>query len=177
MEENDIIAENAVHGVTDISGVKDGSACHPEGVEENVLCDAGKVYTDAKEDADAIEAEFDALISGKYKDVYKKRTESIIRKRIKTVRKEPDAVAPQASQEETVVCTDAETQAPPQPITTEVRADAEALARQKNRSRPVENGLFGSCGVVARINVDALSGSDVITLLKRAGTGEKISFK
>ena len=50
-------------------------------------------------------------------------------------------------------------------------------AKERNLKRPVENGCSGSCGVVTRINVSALSGNDILSILRRVGAGEKITFK
>ena len=50
-------------------------------------------------------------------------------------------------------------------------------AKAINAARPIENGIGGSCGVVSRINVNALKGKDVLSILKRVGAGERINFK
>ena len=49
--------------------------------------------------------------------------------------------------------------------------------RAVNRSRPRENGVSGSVGMFTGINVSALKGSDILDILRRAETGEKIKFQ
>ena len=51
-----------------------------------------------------------------------------------------------------------------------------SVAKTMNGMRPIENGIGGSCGVVSRINVNALNGKDVQAILKRVGAGERIKF-
>ena len=58
-------------------------------------------------------------------------------------------------------------------------AEKEAIraAVSRNKLRPTENGCGGSIGVVSRVNVHALNGADVRSILRRVGAGEKITFK
>jgi hypothetical protein len=56
-------------------------------------------------------------------------------------------------------------------------SEEKARTVERNRTRPLENGLGGSCATVSRINVSALSGREIVNILKRAGTGERITFK
>ena len=93
---------SAVHGVTDTSGVKDAISVPPEeqgmGVSEvaarskktvefSEIPVTGEIENDADVDEvdekASLEAEFDALISGRFKEIYKRRTEGIIRRRLK----------------------------------------------------------------------------------------------
>lgn len=168
MEESVIIADDAARGVSDISGGKDGSGGQPETCPVSVPRDA-----DGEQAAEGstLEAEFDELIKGRFKDVYKRRTENIIRKRLRSGKAH-------ASNENAPVCTPEPSVSKPvikeKSLTEEV---AVSSVRTKNSSRPIENGISGSCGVVTRVNVSALSGSEVISLLKRAEAGERICFK
>lgn len=195
-------ADSAVHGVSDISGVKDASLSCPEGEVECVPCVADGEEKTAMADTDEakLEAEFEELIRGKYSDVYKRRTEGIIRKRLKSGKARPvteaargvdaeaDSDLGEAEKEPSFVTEKAvlgtagaiETALEAQnegESSTEIKSAAIERTREQNRLRPLENGLGGSSGIVTRINVSALSGSDVISILNRVGAGERISFK
>ena len=202
-------ADSAVHGVSDISGVKDASLSHPEGDGDSEPRDADEAKTTGIADTDAavLEAEFDELIHGRFSDVYKRRTESIIRKRLRSVKSHSDTEklidAPfsdkgsendaDSSAEKSDIkgiedallsiigAIETQSKVPTESKISERDTAAKAAAfeqtRAKNKLRPLENGLGGSCGIVTRINVSALSGSDVISILNRVGAGEKISFK
>ena len=207
-------ADSAARGVSDISGVKDVSLSCPEGESEDGLrvADGENETGVADTDAAALDEEFERLIQGRYKQAYKKRMQSVIRRRVRSGKARPefsakvcDASEATPLQAESTVSSDSsggETdrgEGKPQNaefgVTGELKTpnlivpdnkkgdDAErdtALverAMAKNKSRPIENGLGGSCGIVTKINVSALSGSDVLSILKRVGTGERISFK
>ncbi len=176
-------------------------------------------------DAEKEDKEFLSLIRGKYKEAYKRRTESIIRKRLRNSRSrvisgtEDDFLS--GLQKER--CTELS-----QPVNSEkknagtlkvegIYGDKSSIKSEKNqssnssyngdynsdigfnektekqvadmrktnaeamikanRSRPCENGISGSIGMVTGINVSTLNGSDILKLLKRVETGEKIRFK
>lgn len=208
-------ADSAARGVSDISGVKNVSLSCPEGENEDGLrvADGENETGVAGTDEATLDEEFERLIQGRYKEAYKKRTESIIRRRLKAGKARPEVSAEisEGSVENTPSDTEAdmsrnsenkeqgarrlepenaETSVTGAMITQSVSAPDQktysnptydlALVEQamaKNKSRPIENGLGGSCGVVTKVNVSALSGSDVLSILKRVGTGERISFK
>lgn len=168
MEESNVIADYAARGVSDISGEKDGAVGQPE----TDIASVPRV-ADGEQAAkgSTLEAEFDELINGRFKDVYKRRTENIIRKRLRSgkahaVTECAPVCAAEPSEDKPVVMEKCPTE----------KADVSSV-RTKNSSRPIENGISGSCGVVTRVNVSALSGSEVISLLKRAEAGERICFK
>lgn len=176
-------ADNTVHGVSDIEGVKDVSTPDPEGEADDVTCAADRSENvKGSEDADQseLEKEFEELISGRFSEVYKKRTESIIRKRLRAGKAHPKAatvggVTVARSENEALIASAA---APIEPEKTSVPEKEQVKRAQAiNVTRPLENGIGGSCGVVSRINVSALSGSDVLSILKRVGAGEKIKFR
>lgn len=184
MEEN-IIADNTVHGVTDTEGVKDSVLSDPEGMGAEECRDAdGTKKAESAEgaDLDALEKEFDRLISGRFSEVYKRRTEGIIRRRLRSGKARPkeaenDVVTPNGVTRKTE---NGETEPgkasdmrPADPTVGESVKTAKAI----NAARPIENGIGGSCGVVSRINVNALKGKDVLSILKRVGAGERINFK
>lgn len=176
-------ADNAARGVSDISGVKERDLTFPEG-EGNGLCfDAGDTEDDSPAfdgehcDQNMLEKEFEELIKGRYREIYRKRTEAIVRKRLKR-NKSPETHAQPAVpfapvsepmerfEENTSVSDD--------------KHPSKALfesAKQSNRSRPTENGCGGSSGVVSRINVSALNGKDIRSIIRRVSDGEKITFK
>ena len=173
--EDIIDADIAGRGVSDISGVKDQAPTNPEGSDGEMLRDADEVAdverSLSETEQAALEAEFDVLINGKFSQIYKKRTEGIVRKRLRSVK----AVQPGNK---------AEPGEAKKPTAEKSRADtqmqvSEEKARtvERNRTRPLENGLGGSCATVSRINVSALSGREIVNILKRAGTGERITFK
>lgn len=185
-------ADSIGRDVTDISGVKDEPISRPEGDTGSVLRDAdgAEIQADGSENTDisGLEAEFDELVRGRFKEVYKKRTEGIIRKRLRSVKArsergenaelpitgamDEDKALPSATVPDDLSA--------PSPTEKDALGDQLAAledAKAKNRSRPIENGLGGSCGVVTKINVSALSGRDVISILRRVGSGERISFK
>lgn len=145
------------------------------------------------------DAEFAALIKGKYRDAYKRRTENIIRRRLKGIRaktdydKSPAPSAESLSAARATENTKAESLAPeksayagaalrtdaapsPQASATEGDTQSLTLQRKANQSRPRENGVGGSVGMVTGIRVSALRGSDILELLQRAEKGETIKF-
>ena len=207
MEEK--IADNAVNGFPDISGVKNTEGLAAEALKSHEA-PAGKVTetdnassvsvteprggvrhseglpeenSSASDEADeeTLDAEFEALIKGRYRQAYKRRMESTVRRRLKNGRARSIAVStPSEGERPSVSCEKTESipeteVAAPSGNTTDASALIEAL-RTKNRRRPTENGVGGSVGVVTRINVSALSGSDILGIIHRAGTGEKITF-
>lgn len=207
MEEK-TLADNAGNGFPDISGVKNTEGLDAEALKAHEA-PAGKVSeTDnassvsvteprggvrhseglpednsASDEADekTLDAEFEALIKGRYRQAYKRRMESTVRRRLKNGRARSVAVStpsedvrPSVSCEKTESIPETEVAAP-SGNTLDACALIEAL-KTKNRSRPTENGVGGSVGVVTRINVSALSGSDILGIIHRAGTGEKITF-
>ncbi len=180
------VFESGKDCLTDTSGVKEGAVTVPDGDGDSRICAADGekspvtgAINEAKGDASAtadeeLEAEFDALINGKFKELYKKRTEGIIRKRLRSAGKPRAAVKEAESQAAS------EIKAPKNEehgTATEQDADAYEHTRAQNKNRPMENGLRGSCGMVTKINVSALDGSGVLAILRRVDAGEKISFK
>ena len=177
-------ADSTVHSASDISGVKSAALPDPEGIKDGEPCDAGKennASSDGETDLAALEKEFEELISGRFKQVYKKRTEGIIRKRLSgrahPARAEKDTLSERKDAEASESQPENIKEEPPvknEAVNGTDRADA---ARAMNKTRPIENGLSGSCGVITKINVSALNGRDVLSILKRVGAGEKIDFK
>lgn len=198
------LADNAGNGFPDISGVKNTEGLAAEALKAHEAPDGKALETDMASsvseseprggvregedlpaspevDENTLDAEFEALIKGRYRQAYKRRMESTVRRRLKNGRARSVAVStPSEGERPSVSCE--KTESVPE---TEVAApngnsvDAAALVeaqRTKNRSRPTENGVGGSVGVVTRINVSALSGSDILGIIHRAGTGEKITF-
>lgn len=220
--QDDNFAENAGHGVSDISGVNGAVLSRPEGEENGVLRVAAGENTEeigeagprCGADAASLDSEFEELIKGRFREAYRRRTESIIRKRLRAGKARParDAAAGSEGVEngifsaperisdnksaenaefsgngalgvgnagggEDAVFKDGNGGSDTSEGQSERLKKALEEAVTRNRTRPVENGCGGSCGVVTRINVSALSGSDVMSILKRVGAGEKISFK
>lgn len=199
-----ILTDSAARSASDIAGVKDVAPTRPEGESEDVLCVAdgvketelsvtGSIETtsnDVERAVDPLEAEFDELIRGRFSEVYKKRTEKIIRKRLRSGKAHPDStptssenVEGEAQKSESSL--QQKTANESVQINTDLKPDNTAApniqgyesARQLNKNRPIENGLSGSSGMVTKINVSALDGKGVLSIIKRVGTGEKISFK
>ena len=153
-------------------------------------------------EAEKEDREFLALIKGKYKEAYRRRTENIIRRRLKSrgARAENLSLSGLLDTEQVSECI-------PSPEKKEIGAfiseknkslsaeDSGRIAKTEkdssflrkrnsidiqknaNRNRPRENGVGGSVGMVTGINVSALKGSEVLELLRRAESGEKIKFK
>ncbi len=206
--------DSAVHGVTDTSGVKGVASVLPEeqriGVSEvaaqaentaefSEIPATGEIESKVeRETADAdksLEAEFEALISGRFKEIYKRRTEGIIRKRLK-VRKAHSAVAisgeglggeaerltsESESEEEKSAPVTAETAitGEDEPSLGDSVKEKESLYEKaflQNQNRPLESGLSASAGIVTRVNVSSLDGSGVLDIVRRVTAGEKISF-
>lgn len=182
MENN--IAKSADIGVSDISGEKTENVLLPEQSEssERFVAESAENKAEAPSDGNGDEAEenenelekqFEALINGKYRNAYRKRTEGIIKKRLKAGKARPtiektqvdEAASAEAAQESSV--------------SEDSNAEKEAIraALTRNRLRPTENGCGGSIGVVSKVNVHALNGADVLSILRRVGAGEKITFK
>ena len=126
---------------------------HPTAVLSSSVSDIGD--GESRDEEKRLDAEFEALIKGKYRNAYKKRTENIVRRRLKSVKNSADAV----SDGEKAVPT--ESQAP----------------KRQNIARPAENGVGGSVGVYTRINVSAITGKDVREIMERAASGERITFR
>jgi hypothetical protein len=180
-----INADNTVHGVTDTEGVKDPAHSDPEGMGTEECRDAdGIKKNESGEEADlaALESEFDRLISGRFSEVYKRRTEGIIRRRLRSGKARPkEAVSDGVTTNGVTRNTENEAIEPgkvqdkltPDPTV----GDSLKTAKAMNAVRPIENGIGGSCGVVSKINVNALKGKDVLSILKRVGAGERINFK
>ncbi len=172
--------------LTDITGVKNASSSYPDGKDGGNPCDADKGESpiageiesalggDSATAEEALEAEFDALINGKFSGVYKKRTEGIIRKRLRSV-KSAQAAESSTQVSEPQPSVDASQEG--QGVAGEQSAIAIEQTRAQNKKRPIENGLGGSCGMVTKVNVSALDGQGVLAILRRVGSGEKISFK
>lgn len=209
--DNIIFADDAARGVTDISGVKNAVPSIPDGADngESRVADGADNAVQMSEigvtgaiesevgfsDEAELDAEFEALIRGKYRQAYRKRTEGIIRKRLRSGKARPWVSAESSEAQNTDETTEI-------PVTgaavlSEKAADGEIASAQmgelssennasevryerlrtQNQNRPIENGLSGSCGIVTKINVSALDGQGVLAILKRVGSGEKISFK
>lgn len=146
------------------------------------------------------DAEFAALIKGRYRDAYRRRTENIIRRRLKGIRAKTDiskCVDPSSEPLSAVIdpentetgsampeksaylgcASRTDTARSPEVPALERSTQSLMLQREANKSRPRENGVGGSVGMVTGIRVSALRGSDVLELLRRAENGEKIKFK
>ena len=175
--ENINTTDCTVHGASDIQGVKNADFTRPEGENSSEPYDADKVNTKILGDGDTddavLEKEFDELIKGKFSKVYKRRTEGIIRRRLRSGRAHPVNAGENSSDEPKK--TEANI-----PLIASEGSEAEKsrieAAKNINRTRPVENGINPGCGVVAQINVSALNGRDVMSILKRVGAGENIKF-
>ncbi|MBQ9692204.1 MAG: hypothetical protein IJV70_03515 [Clostridia bacterium] len=178
------IAVTAELGVSDISGEKTENVLLPEQNEssERFAAESAEKQSEAPSDGNGdeteeneneLEKQFEALINGKYRNAYRKRTEGIIKKRLKAGKARPniektqidDAASAEAEQEKSV--------------SEDSNAEKEAIrtALTRNRLRPTENGCGGSIGVVSKVNVHALKGADVLSIIRRVGAGEKITFK
>ena len=182
MENN--IANTADIGVSDISGEKTESVLLPEQNDdsERLVAESAKnnaelssdgERSEAQENEDELEKQFEDLINGKYRNAYRKRTEGIIKKRLKSGKARPAI-------EKTQVGEAASAEAlKDDPVSETSNAEKEALraAVSRNKLRPTENGCGGSIGVVSKVNVHALNDSDVLSILRRVGAGEKITFK
>jgi len=127
--------------------------------------------TEENESEEELEKLFDTMISGKFRNAYRKRTESIVRKRLRSGKARPDTKDMLKDEKATA---ENVTEAPQNSV-----SDKEAFRDtiSRNRARPTENGCGGSIGMVSKINVNALNGSDVRSILRRALAGEKITFK
>lgn len=207
MEEK-ITADNALNGFSDISGVKNADGSDAEiRVSHNARLSEGAVSETASSEAAAeptgdvrrkdvlpesdsasleangedLDAEFEALIKGKYRRAYQKRMENTVRRRLKNGRARSVSEAkPYVREEGSVSCektenvTVAEVAARgSEDVTSDMLIEVQ---KSLNRSRPTENGVGGSVGIVTRINVSTLSGSDILGIIHRAETGEKITF-
>ncbi len=236
-------------GISAVTAAKE-SAENPGKIPEDAE-NAGKndSKTDGEKTADVslLEEEFDRLIKGRYRQIWQKRTEAIVRKRLKSVK-----IKPEVSESFTGVDNNQSIKSDPnadkllsssgklpengmikesgevlnseniteaelsvnKEIRSRLSADAEITqvnlsenntnrtkiaenktddsktdesrdcldaeyqkAKERNRKRPVENGCAGSCGMVTKINVSALTGNDILSILRRVGTGEKITFR
>lgn len=201
-------ADNAENGFPDISGVKnteelvaeapkshevpadklsekDLASSVKEGKSGDGVREGGDLPEDnstlPSADEEDLDAEFEALIKGRYRQAYKKRMENTVRRRLKNGRARSVSVSTALKSEDTAVSCEKTAGAPETEVAAPIgnSADASALIeaqRTKNRNRPTENGVGGSVGVVTRINVSALSGSDILGIIHRATTGEKITF-
>ncbi len=127
--------------------------------------------TEENESEEELEKLFDAMVSGKFRNAYRKRTESIVRKRLRSGKARPDTKDTPKYEEATAESVTGK----PQNSVSDKEIFRENLSR--NRARPTENGCGGSIGVVSKINVSALNGNDVRAILRRALAGEKITFK
>ena len=180
--ENNTQAVTANIGVSDISGEKTEPVLLPEQNESSERSVAESAITpaepspdgetsEANENEDELEKQFEAMINGKFRNAYRKRTESIVRKRLRTGKTRPESkIAPKNEEAAAGSVTES-----PQKTVSDKEIFRETLSR--NRARPTENGCGGSIGVVSKINVNALKGSDVLSILRRVGAGEKITFK
>lgn len=203
-------ADNAVKGFSDISGVKeeglaaevpvqnkapeesaesfdaarsDDEALTPSGVRFEDVLPEDDSASDGTNEGD-LDAEFEALIKGRYRRAYQKRMADTVRRRLRSGRaRSASKATPEMCEEASAVCETAENaektenaevaaSVPP----TDRQIELIEAQRSKNRSRPTENGVGGSVGIVTRINVSALSGNDILGIIRRAGTGEKITF-
>ncbi len=226
VEESRHVADDG-NGGRKISAVEKGAECGSVGetkpiqrseadAEERIADSSAEARNRVNSAGELSEAEKDdieflALIKGRYRDAYKRRTESIIRKRLKSSKvKNGESAAvgkssctgmnedtPSASFEvnagngsevkevgadtvgkektaESDTLYDTVTEKTPHE---QVKRTDVSISKNINRSRPRENGLGGSVGMITGINVSALKGSDVLELLRRAEAGEKIKFK
>ena len=115
------------------------------------------------------------LIRGRFSEVYKKRTEKIIRKRLRSGKTRSESQDTPSVNEG-----DGESTEPSkkdEQVDAVDDTDGYERARLLNKNRPIENGIGGSSAVVTKINVSALDGQSVLSIIKRVGSGEKISFK
>ena len=205
-----ILTDRTENGASDISGVKNAEPTIPdsEAYSDSRVAD-GKGNTDAcaeisvtgaiengndasESEEKSLEAEFDALIKGRFGEVYRRRTESIIRRRLRSAKphteQKNDSETEAAGEIKPAREVKPEGDARPEgTVTGEVLQPSPAgesgggfdyeSIRRKNQSRPIENGLSGSSGIVTKINVSALDGEGVLSIIRRVGSGEKISFK
>ncbi len=198
------ITDTAVYGVSDISGVKNVALSAPDGEECDEPCVADTAekavqnteneFLTNEENEATLDAEFEKLINGKFGKAYRKRTEGIIRKRLRSVKAHTESEKRNASESDTpendVSESNVETMA--KGVNTAKNgfcennksnnAESEAVKKHErsclqNKNRPIENGLCGSSGIINKINVSALDGKEILAIIKRVGTGEKISFK
>ena len=119
MENN--IANTAELGVSDISGEKRESVLLPEqdessprfaaeSAEDQALPSSDGENGETDENEDELEKQFEALINGKYRNAYRKRTEGIIKKRLRSGKARPaiekaqldDAASAEAKKENSV---------------------------------------------------------------------------
>ncbi len=184
-----IMTDSAMHSTSDISGVKDTQTTIPEsGVESGFPVAEGEKNTEISDtcakkcendsQADSLEAEFDALIHGRFSEVYKKRTENIIRRRLRSGKARPEGVeAPSENKDAPITQKEEDVDAKIKEKEAQNFTDGYEKARQINQNRPIENGLGSGGAVITKINVSALDGQGVLSIIKRVGSGEKISFK
>ena len=193
---NDIYADTGAEARTKTSepdtafGKGESTASSAE--EKNCVPSACELSDAKREDR-----EFLSLIKGKYRDAYRRRTEEIIRKRLKSTKgkqpsKDEKALTEIPSAEcVSVVLSEVPNLTAAAEIAVNVSDEAkkddllllsekkkQLLSVQKNKNliRPRENGVGGSVGMYTGIKVSALKGSDVLALLRRAEAGEKIKF-
>lgn len=168
-------ANNALVCDSDIKpGEKKDEQTLPEGSDQSQCCDAGNTNISGsvgemptpEEDLDA---EFEALIKGKYREAYKKRTEGIVKRRLRSSKAHTALPPLMSSDRQTAI--EGENN-----IADSDNASKNEIQKMKNTTRPTENGVGGSIGVYTRINVSALTGRDVREIIGRAASGEKITF-
>ncbi len=124
------------------------------------------LHTEVQSD-EQLEAEFEELIRTRYKNAYHKRTEGLIRKRLRSVKKE----APSSDEvAQSVRSSDAQDGA------TSQNGEKKKLQLEKNKTRPSENGVGTSVGVYSRAKVSEFTGKEIRDILKRADRGERIRF-
>ncbi len=138
---------------------------YAEELPENAMPAAkeDELHTEIPSD-EQLETEFEELIRTRYKNAYHKRTEGLIRKRLRSVKK----------QEQNEAGTDRSEQM----LKSQALRNGEKkkLQLEENKSRPTENGVGTSVGIYSRANVSKFTGKEIRDILKRADRGEKIRF-
>ncbi len=177
-------ADNALESVSDIGvkhsdndclrtadGEKAGDSPNTSYAEEqigeaNPVATEDGLHTEIQSD-EQLEAEFEELIRTRYKNAYHKRTEGLIRKRLRSLKKEAQS---EKHAEEAAEVSEAQETTVPQ------NGEKIKLQLEKNKTRPSENGVGTSVGIYSRANVSKLTAKDIREILKRADRGEKIRF-
>ena len=137
-------------------------------------------------------AEFERLITGKFKDLYDAKVSDTVRKRVRSLRENAERykrIAPTLSERYGIPATDAEALAEAisadtvseEKLNAAVKAAADELETKLTNKilsegmRPKENGLSGSSSGAVR-GVDTLTKAERNDIVRRVARGEKISF-
>ncbi len=193
------IASKAEQGFSDI-GVKNGQNVRLRDADgdDKSVADEGLPYAEADnsngtytapegelhtadEDSEKLDAEFEELIRTRYRNSYRKRTEAIVRRRLRSVKAKPNAADDMQDEKvsETVKNTDKALESPSDAAVSEdtPKPDKRKMQIQQNQNRPSENGIVTSVGMYSRADVSKLTGKEIRDILARAGRGERIRFR